>query len=221
MLEIWKDCKNWPNHQVSNLGNVRRLPYNVIRNGKVWRYSEKYYTFKVGKNGYVGNVHRLVAEAFIPNPDNLPEVNHKDEDKTNNRVDNLEWCTHAYNNSYNDKGKKIGDKLRGRRLTEEHKSKIKANNSKYWLGKSRSSETKNKCRLAAHNQGIESWNSWKLQNGFTDDVILEIYLKLLNGERQVALAKEYRCSQSFISSIKRKKVRLIGGMELYDTVTNN
>lgn len=52
------------------------------------------------RRGRKKKIHRLVAEAFIPNPDNLPSINHKDENRTNNRADNLEWCTVAYNSTY-------------------------------------------------------------------------------------------------------------------------
>lgn len=59
-----------------------------------------------GKRIYVP-IHRLIAIAFIPNPNNYPCINHKDEDKTNNNIDNLEWCTVMYNNHYNERYKRI------------------------------------------------------------------------------------------------------------------
>lgn len=68
-----------------------------------------YKAVKLRKDGKstMHRIHRLVAEAFIPNPNNFPEVNHKDEDKTHNFVDNLEWCTGEYNKSYGTRGERI------------------------------------------------------------------------------------------------------------------
>lgn len=111
--EIWKDIPNYEGlYQVSNLGNVRSLNYNKTKKIKILTPSFDSYGYhhlvlwKDGKRkGFT--VHRLVAEAFIPNPDNLHQINHKDEDKTNNCVDNLEWCSAEYNNNYGTRNVRI------------------------------------------------------------------------------------------------------------------
>ena len=107
MEEIWKPVVGYEGlYEVSNFGRVFSMHTNrVIKN----RLTGRYLQVSLSKNGKVIQplVHRLVAEAFISNPDNLPCVNHKNEDKTDNRVENLEWCTWEYNNNYNDKGKRI------------------------------------------------------------------------------------------------------------------
>ena len=127
---IWKDIPNYEGiYQVSNLGGVRSLDYNhtgKIKNLKIGINKYGYSTVTVG--GKRQKVHRLVALTFLDNPFKLPQVNHIDEDKTNNCVWNLEWCTSKYNCNYGTRNTRLGVSLSGN------------NNGMY--GKKHSSETK-------------------------------------------------------------------------------
>ena len=115
VFEIWKDIEGYEGcYQVSNKGNVRSVDRYIecrgslrMQKGKVLKpYVNKYGYRQVILNGKnrprLCRINRLVAQAFIPNPNNLPQVNHKDEIKTNDCVENLEWCTCLYNLTYND-----------------------------------------------------------------------------------------------------------------------
>lgn len=110
--EVWEDIQGYEGYyQVSNLGRVKSLyKGSAILKGSV--NNRGYHTVILYKDGKYKHFlkHRLVAQAFIPNPQKLPQVNHKDEDKSNNNVSNLEWCTNAYNNLYHDKAKRVGIK---------------------------------------------------------------------------------------------------------------
>lgn len=152
MDEVWKDIEGYEGlYQVSNTGQVKSLNYNqtgeikVLKQGNAKGY-KRVGLFKNGKTKQY-SVHRLVALAFISNPDDLPMVNHKDEDKTNNNVNNLEWCTHEYNMSYGTRNERISKKHKGKHRSEETKKKIskslRGENSPFY-GKHLSEEHKKK-----------------------------------------------------------------------------
>lgn len=117
--EVWKDVAGYEGYyKVSNLGRVRSLsgwvrnnPYGILSPSST---RKGYLSVGLTKDGTclkTVRVHRLVALAFLPNPDNLPQINHKDEDKTNNRADNLEWCTAKYNMNYGNRPQKSRETL--------------------------------------------------------------------------------------------------------------
>lgn len=132
MREIWRDIKDFEGlYQVSNWGRVKSLNYRNTGKAEVMSLNKDGWGYlrvglrKDGKRNSL-SVHRLVAEAFIPNPDNKPEVNHKiegDEGKTMNFVffnedgsidekrTTIEWCSSEYNKNYGTRNKRIGEKM--------------------------------------------------------------------------------------------------------------
>lgn len=103
--EVWKPIDDFPNYQVSDYGRVKsNIPHNGTNERilKPQLRKDGYLQIQLHKDGVIKNylVHRLVAETFLPNPNSLPQVNHKNEDKTDNRVSNIEWCDCSYNTNY-------------------------------------------------------------------------------------------------------------------------
>lgn len=164
--EIWKDIKGYEGlYQVSNLGNVRSLPNQKHKDNIILkqRISNGYYQVTLYKNNQPKAiyVHRLVAEAFIPNPDDLPQIGHRDEnnfktgDDCNNRADNLYWCTLKENCNTPKRRERLklnNHGMKGHNHTEETKRKMseaQRGEKGYWYGKHLSQETKDKISKAA------------------------------------------------------------------------
>lgn len=127
MQEVWKDIVGYEGYyQVSNLGRVKSLRLKVYSHAqkraipvmrekilKQFPNTKKYLNVDLRRNGTRNTqaVHRLVAKAFISNENDYPQVNHKDENKQNNRVDNLEWCTNQYNSTYGTAKQRMAEKM--------------------------------------------------------------------------------------------------------------
>lgn len=127
MIEEWKDIKGYEGlYRVSNYGEVFsvRNSQNLVKRKHTGGYVQFVLSIK-GKQQYLF-AHRLVAMHFIDNPNKLPQVNHIDEDKKNNFVENLEWCTSEYNNNYGTKIDRITKNLGYRKHREKMKRKVVA-----------------------------------------------------------------------------------------------
>ena len=152
MDEIWKDIIGYEGlYQVSNFGRVKSLSRTVnayprghkanrvIRDRilKSNHIKNRYDIVALRKNNKTKTfaVHNLVANHFLPNPNNLPEINHIDENKQNNRVDNLEWCTHKHNMNSGTVSQRIGNGNRGKIRAPEQIQRYRNSKKLWWKNK--------------------------------------------------------------------------------------
>lgn len=116
----WRKVEDYPDYEVSNLGDVR----NTCK-GKIRKISKSFHGYRIIHiKPKTILVHRLVAKAFIPNPENKPHVNHKNSDRFDSRVENLEWCTHKEN---------MNHALIGKHGNAWGKFGYESRNFKHWL----------------------------------------------------------------------------------------
>ena len=165
--EIWKDIKGYEGlYMVSNLGNV----YSHLSNKKMKPGNDRgYLKVNLSKDKKVKQftVHRLVALAFLPNKNNYPCVNHKDENPSNNNVNNLEWCTYEYNNNYGSIKERISKTLKGKNAGEKH----------HMYGKHHTPESKS-----------------KMSNKLSKPVICVTTGEIFNSSKEASIKTKITCS---------------------------
>lgn len=153
--QIWRDVPGYEGlYQVSNTGKIRSLNYKgtgKTRKLKLSVENDGYCHINLynrDKKRRTHKVHRLVALAFIPNPNNYPIINHRDENRSNNCVWNLEWCTYVYNNNYGTRNKKLSEAKKGESnpaKRPEVRAKISAMKKGKYLGANNPKAKKVQC----------------------------------------------------------------------------
>ena len=176
MTEEWRPIEGYEGlYEVSNTGQVRSFDrYVKYSNGRIHLHKGKVLSPIKDRDGYLQvnlcysgrinsiKIHRLVAQAFIPNPDNLPQVNHKDEDKSNNRVDNLEWCSQLYNNIY---GSRMERQVNTKKLKKEHPELFKTEDKVKVERKKLTEEDKRAYQREYHKLHYEKHRIWVKERG--------------------------------------------------------
>lgn len=151
MEEIWRDIEGFEGlYQVSSYGRIKSLNYNKTKQERILKNflnKKGYLQVNLHKDGKIKkfSVHRLVATAFLENPNNLPQVNHKDENKSNNCVSNLEWCDCQYNINYGTRTEKTVEKC----SKQVYQYSLNGNLIKVW-------ESSKECGRNGFNQGAIS-----------------------------------------------------------------
>lgn len=180
MTEEWRDIVGFEGYfQISNMGNIRSLDRyieykngkKILRKGKNIRpvkCSNGYYEAQMSRDGKrtVMLLHRAVAQAFIPNPNNLPEVNHKDENIANNCVDNLEWCTSKYNANYGTRNQRNFEKVNKKQQKPVNQLTLSGEFIKRWDGICQASRSLGICdsqiiRVCKHKPRSETAGGFK------------------------------------------------------------
>lgn len=219
--ECWKQIKNFPNYYVSNFGRIWSVSKNNFKKLRKNKYGYMI-TDLYNKNiNYTFIIHRLVAEYFVPNPENKPEVNHKDGNKENNRADNLEWVTRKENIQHAIVNKLINNKGENNKqsiLTEKDVKEII-----YLLKHTSLTQLEIAERFNVSFQTISEiklQKTWKYLNLDT----MQIKKKTAKGERNGRCKIAEETARNIIRDIQNNKLKLTEIAKkynvTYDTVQN-
>lgn len=193
--EVWKDIPDYEGlYQVSNLGRIKSLNFNKTGIEKIMkpRTGNRYYMIALWKNGIRKDylLHRIVAKTFIPNPENKPFINHKDENCFNNSINNLMWCTHKENMNWGTRNERISKANKGKVIPKNIREKISKSNKgkkisdeqKEYLRKIRTGiklteEHKKKISVSNKGKTAKKVNQYDLDGNFIKqwDCILDFY----------------------------------------------